>query len=513
MSHWIVVPFVLPAVTACGLVLLGSRPGLQRAVSLAAALVLLGVTVWLATRTQGGAVHVYAMGDWPAHIGIVFVLDALSALMLVLTATVAVASLWYATRGWDARGRHFHALFQFQLMGLNGAFLTGDLFNLFVCFELMLIASYGLLQHGGGPARRKAGIHYVVLNLVGSTLFLVAVSLLYRVAGTLNMADLALALAHAPDVHGPWVRAGALLLMVVFLLKGAIAPLYLWLPGTYRAASAPVAAIFSVLTKVGGYAVLRVGGIVFGDNAATEAIHAVVMPLALATVAVAAAGAIGSHCLGQLAAWLALGSSGTSVAAVGLFSENGVGGGLFYLVASTLGVAALFLLADAIRDARGSSADELRRAPRMHGAGGLALLFFVVATAVAGMPPLAGFLGKALILRGAGPLPWLWGVLLIASLFNLLSLARAGSRLFWSVSDERCDGQPAAAAWSRLLPIAALSVAIAAMTLAAGPVERFTRRAAAGVVEPARYVGEVLRASPGRWLPSPGAHAAEGETP
>jgi multicomponent K+:H+ antiporter subunit D len=492
VSHWIAAPFLLPAVTACLLVGLGGRLALQRAVSLASVTALLALTVSLALQSQEAGVQVYAMGDWPAHIGIVFVFDGLSALMLVLTAAVASAGLWYATLGWDARGRHFHALFHFQLMGLNGAFLTGDLFNLFVCFELMLIASYGLLQHGGGPVRRKAGIHYVVLNLVGSSLFLVAVSLLYRVAGTLNMADLALALAQAPAAHTPWVEAGALLLMVVFLLKGAIAPLHLWLARTYDAASAPVAAIFSVLTKVGGYTVLRVGSTVFGDSVAVEAIHAVVLPTALATVAVAALGAIGARSLGQLAAWLALGSSGTFVTAVGLFSERGVGGGLFYVVASTLAVAALFLLADAVRDARGSGADELRRAPRMHGAGGLGALFFVVAAAVAGMPPLAGFLGKALILIGAGPLPWLWAVILSASLLNIVALARAGSRLFWSVSDEPCDGRRDAAALPRLLPVAALGATILALSAVAGPVERFARRAAAVAVEPSGYVAEVL---------------------
>ena len=419
--------------------------------------------------------------------------------MVMLTATIATASLLYAVQGWDARGAHFHPLFHLQLMGLNGAFLTGDLFNLFVCFELLLIASYALLQHGGGAERPKFGIHYVVLNLIGSALFLIAVSILYRIAGTLNMADLAVALGNAPPAQAPWIRAGGLLLLVVFLLKAAAAPLYLWLPGTYGAASAPVTALFAVLTKVGVYAVARVYPVVFGASAAMDIVAAAVVPVALVTLACATLGAFAATTLTQLAVWLTLVSSATLLAAVGLFTTDGLGGALFYLLASTLATPALLLLADALGGARGSFGDRLCRAPRMHHAQGVGALFFVVAMAVAGMPPLAGFLGKMLILQGAGPAPWFWSVVLGASLLNLVALARAGTRLFWSAASDPCDGLPASVSALRLAPVLALTAVIVGLSIFAGPVDRYTRAAAVRVIEPANYLEAVLGADTLHW--------------
>ncbi|MBX9964575.1 MAG: monovalent cation/H+ antiporter subunit D [Burkholderiales bacterium] len=499
MSHWIVVPFLLPALTACVLLALRGNLPVQRVVSVVSTFVLLAVSAGLVAHASGGDVLVYAFGDWPARIGIAFVLDRLAALMIGLAAVVACASLLYAIQGWDSRGPHFHALFQFQLMGLNGAFLTGDLFNLFVCFELMLIASYALLQHGGGAQRLKAGLHYVVLNLLGSALFLVAAAILYRVGGTLNMADLAIVLAGAPPEHAPWIRAGALLLLAVFLLKAAAAPLYLWLPGTYGAASAPVACLFTVLTKVGVYAVARVALLVFGSSAAMEPIATVVLPAALVSLVCAALGAFAAVTLTQLASWLALGSSAMLLAAVGLFSVPGLSGGLYYLLASTLAVPALFLLADALAGARGSFGDRLCRAPRMHGAASIGALYFTVAVAVAGLPPLAGFLGKLSILQGAGPLPWFWAIVLGTSLLNLVALVRAGTRLFWSTDSGPGDGLPSSASMRRLGPVAFLVTAILALTILARPVDRYTREAAHNAVAPVTYIESVLGSTGVGW--------------
>ena len=510
MNHWIVVPFLLPALTACGLLLLRERLAMQRAVSVVSMLALLVVAAGLVHQAAGGDVGVYAFGDWPARIGIVFVLDRLSALMVCLTAVVACASLLHAVQGWDSRGAHFHALFHFQLMGLNGAFLTGDLFNLFVCFELMLIASYALLQHGGGAQRLQVGIHYVVLNLLGSALFLVAVSMLYRVGGTLNMADLAVALANAPPEQVPWIRSGGLLLVIVFLLKAAAAPLYLWLPGTYAAASAPVAGLFSVLTKVGVYAVARVAWVVFGASAVMEALAAIVLPAALVSLICAALGAFAAVTLTQLASWLALASSAMALAAVGLFSIAGLGGGLYYLLASTLAIPALFLLADALGGARGSFGDRLCRAPRMHGATAIGVLYFVVAVAVAGLPPLAGFLGKVSILQGAGAMPWVWAIVLCTSLLNLVALVRAGTRLFWSAAPDPCNGLPSAASAARLMPAALLVAAIMGLTIFAGPVDRYARRAAQDVGTPGDYVERVLETTALRWTIRVEPDTAEG---
>jgi multicomponent K+:H+ antiporter subunit D len=189
--HWVVMPVVLPLVAGCLALLVERRsPRAAASLSVLVTIALLGIAVYLATVAATGSVTTYLLGNWKAPFGIALALDRLAALLLVLTAIVAVASVLYARGGHDRRSPHFHALFQFQLMGLNGAFLTADLFNLFVFFEVLLIASYGLLLHGGGAARLRASIHYVVFNLAGSTLFLVAVAMLYGLTGTLNMADL-----------------------------------------------------------------------------------------------------------------------------------------------------------------------------------------------------------------------------------------------------------------------------------------------------------------------------------
>jgi hypothetical protein len=263
---WLAAPVLVPLVAAMLLVPITTRWPLARAVSLASVVAQLAVAVALVRVAAEGTVLVHRFGDWPVPFGIVFVADRLAALMLALTAALALPALAHAVRGEDREGAYFHTLFQLQLAGLNGAFLTGDLFTLFVFFEVLLIASYCLLVHGATPARVRWGMHYVVLNLVGSTLFLVAAGVLYGLLGTLNLAELARRVAAlAPEDVAP-VRVAALLLLTVFALKAALAPLHLWLPGTYAAAGASVAALFAIMTKVGVYAVLRVFGVVFGPG-------------------------------------------------------------------------------------------------------------------------------------------------------------------------------------------------------------------------------------------------------
>lgn len=501
MTHAPALPFLLPALTGCALLFLDGRIAHQRAVSLASSFAQLLLGAWLAWNVRDGGILSYAFGNWPSHLGIVFVVDPLSVTLICLTAIVAVPALWHATHGWDGRGPHFHALFHFQWMGLAGAFLAGDLFNLFVCFELMLIASYALLVHGGGPARFQAGLRYVVLNLVGSALFLVAVGLLYRVAGTLNLADLGVALAAAGPDDAPWIRAGGLLLTVVFLLKGALLPLSLWLPGTYLSAAAPVAAIFAVVTKVGAYAVLRVTPVAFGGTDVAPMIADIVWPLAIATVLLAAIGALAAVTLSQLAAWLALGSSASTLLGIGQFSAGAAAGGVFYSVAGTIALAALFLFGDVLTAARGGRwQDRLCRAPKVAQSGRLGGTFLIVAIAVAGLPPLAPFLGKALLLQGIGASAWGWGGVLIASLLTIVALARAGSRLFWAVDDAPCPGDPDAGTPGRLAPVFALIGALVVLTVAGGVVSDFVVRAVQTALSPSAYIDEVLGPERVRWV-------------
>ena len=435
--HWVVVPVVAPLM-AGALVLLLERHSraLARTVAIATVLGLLALAAALAVQAADGSVRAYLLGNWAAPFGISLALDRLAALMLVLTAIVGLAGLLYAGAGDAGRGAHFHALLLFQIAGLNGAFLTSDLFNLFVFFEVLLIASYGLLLHGGGGARLRAAIHYVAFNLTGSALFLIAVSLLYGVTGTLNMADLAVRVTQVGAADAVLLRVAAMLLLVVFCVKAALLPLYFWLPETYSAASAPAAALFAIMTKVGVYAIARVTTLVFGaDAGAAAAIAQPWLPaLALATLVLGAAGALAARRLRLLIAYLIVASAGTLLTAIGLGTPGTVAAGLFYLINSTVVAAAMFLLVDRIALARGELGDALEPAPLGVQRAAQGAAFFLFAVALAGLPPLAGFLGKALLLDAARETTMALGVWVVvtgAGLAVIVALARAGSTLFW----------------------------------------------------------------------------------
>ncbi|MCH2242646.1 MAG: monovalent cation/H+ antiporter subunit D, partial [Aquabacterium sp.] len=343
--HLIVLPIVLPLLAGAALLLVERhRPGWTPPLSLAATLGQALTALLLCGQASGGQVQAYLLGNWVAPFGIALALDRLAALMLVLTAIVAVAALLQARGRHEQRGAHFHALFQFQLMGLNGAFLTADLFNLFVFFEVLLAASYGLLLHGGGARRLRAAMHYVVFNLAASALFLIAVSLLYGLAGTLNMADLARKLPLLSGTPAVLAQSAMLLLVVVFAVKAALLPLYFWLPQTYAAATAPVAALFAIMTKVGVYAILRVTTLLAAGTGWAAMVQGPVTVLALATLLLAAAGALAAQTLRTLIAHLLIASVGTLLLGVGLGTPQALAAALFYLLNTTLAAAAWFLL-------------------------------------------------------------------------------------------------------------------------------------------------------------------------
>jgi multicomponent K+:H+ antiporter subunit D len=280
----------------------------------------------------------------------------------------------------------------------------------------------------------------VVLNLVGSALFLIALGLIYGVSGTLNMADLSTRVAASSGDSVPLLAAAGLLLLLVFALKAALLPLYFWLPRAYAAASASVAALFAIMTKVGIYAILRVGTLVFGAGAG-ELAHlgqAWLWPLALATVALGAIGALAARSLQLLLAYLVLVSAGTLLAAVAVGSPEAHAAALYYLLHSTWVAGGLFLLADLIARQRGDKGTALVQGPALEHPALLGALFFFGAVAVVGLPPLSGFLGKLLLLQAAPSLA-LWSVLLIGGFAALVAFSRAGSTLFWRVGESSLD--------------------------------------------------------------------------
>lgn len=494
-DHWLTLPILLPLLSGIALMFIaGVGLTIQRTLSMLSVMGLLGLSGILLTLAAGGDYHVYAVGDWPAPFGIVLVLDRLCALLLLLTAMVALGSLAYAIlRATDAQGSHFHPLFQLQLLGLNGAFLTGDLFNLFVFFEILLIASYGLLLHGGGPARTRAALHYVIINLVGSSLFLIGIGVLYGVTGTLNMADLALKIAAADPQHTALLRVGALLLLLVFALKAALLPLYFWLPEAYSSASGPVAALFAIMTKVGVYAIIRLFTLAFGPAAGGAAHVAVpwLLPLALATVVAGTLGMVASTDLRRLLAYFVIVSIGNLLTAVGLFSDQGLSAALVYLSHTTLLAAALFILADLMHVQRGNLSMKTTNPvaqPVLIGT-----LFFFAAIALTGLPPLSGFLAKLMILRAALDtdwMGWVWGIILSTSLLGIVALSRAGSSLLWKTDDETRSGERTSALV--VMPVVALLLCSPLLVLLGEAVSSFSAAAAQQLSQPRGYIKSVL---------------------
>ena len=489
MSHWIIAPILIPALAGMLLLLeVRERHRLRRMTGLLSGAALVAVGVVLIGQAWHGDITVYALGNWQAPFGIVLVLDRLSALMLLLTAVLAFPALLYASCGDDRRGPNFHALFQFQLMGINGAFLTGDLFNLFVFFEVLLIASYGLALHGQGPQRVKAGLHYVVLNLVGSALFLIALGLIYGTTGTLNMADFAVKAQALTGSDATLLRVAVLVLWVVFGLKAALFPLYFWLPATYANATAGVAALFAIMTKVGFYAILRVYALAFADGPFVGLGQPALWWLALGTLALACIGVLGARRLGALVAYLVVMSVGTLVASLAYGELGAIGPALYYLVHSTLICGALFLLVDLVARGRGEAGDSLKAGPQILDGGRLSLLFFVAAIAVVGLPPLSGFVGKVALLSVV-PEPFYWVLLLVAGLCGLIALSRAGSLVFWRTTGAGSGLRPAR---RHLLAVLWLMLAAPLMTIYAEPLLQFAGEVAAQLLAPEHYIHAVL---------------------
>lgn len=535
--HLVVVPVLLPLATAAGMLLLGEgRRATKAVVNTVSTGLGLAVAVALFLRVQAdgpAAFGIYLPGNWAVPYGIVLVADRLSALMAVLAGSVGLAALLYALARWQHAGVYFHVLFQLQLMGLYGAFLTADLFNLFVFFEVLLAASYGLLLHGGGAARVRAGLHYIAINLVASLLFLIGVAVLYGVTGTLNMADMASKLSLVPASDRGLLHAGAAILAIAFLAKAALWPLNFWLPPAYAAASAPAAAVFAILTKVGVYAVLRLWTLCFPPEAGASAGFGgdVLVWGGLATLAYGAIGMLASQQLARLAGYSVIASSGTLITAIGFDAPALSGGALYYLATSTLAGCALFLLAELLERARqaeegpqeiddggdrlptfvdnaprpGINLDDDERALTGRAIPAplafLGIAFTLCAMVVAGLPPLAGFVAKLSMLRALlelqGAAAWTLFALLIASgLAAATALVRVGMRHFWTADDRPAPRLRIA----ETLPIAALLGAAVALVALAEPMLGYTRATAEALHAPQHYTDAVMSARP---LPQP----------
>ncbi|NIE68332.1 monovalent cation/H+ antiporter subunit D [Burkholderia sp. Ax-1719] len=541
MNHALLLPILIPLFAAGAIVALPVRAKrLQRAINAVAIVALLPVAGFLTAHAAQGEIATYALGAWPAPFGIVLQLDRLGALMLLLTAVLACCCLLGTSSADARRGRYFRALFQFELMGLNGAFLAGDLFNLFVFFELLLIASYALLLHGGGTRRVRNGLHYLLMNLVGSSFFLIALGVLYGITGTLNMADMGERLAHLDPATLPLARFAGATLMLVFGLKAAVFPMSFWLPQAYRSAIGPVAALFAIMTKVGIYAMLRCDALVFGLGAG-GVLDAFMRDwawwLAIATIVFGALGALAVSSLKTTTGYLVLVSVGLLIAAITQQTPLAWSALLYYLISTTLCSGALFLLADTLEPEAVATTDTLEPAslealddaaaaaisPESDGAAVAAarathapwpsnvagVLYLVAAVGAAGLPPLSGFLGKAMVLA-ATPMSdavILWPAVLASSLLLIVALSRTGTRLLWAEPAARAAASAPARAprgsSAKLAACALLLGCVAAATLGAGSLRQYLDATAAQLFDRSAYVHAIL----------PAASAASAATP
>ncbi len=536
IDHLIIVPILLPLVSGAVMLLLNERRRfLKGAIGSATTFALLIVSIALlrqadlpAAGPDGSAVTVYRLGNWPAPFGIVLVLDRLAALMLVLTSVLGITSLLYSLARWHRAGPRFHTIFQLQLMGLNGAFLTGDLFNLFVFFEVLLAASYGLVLHGDGVGRVRAGLAYIAINLTGSFLFLIGASLAYGVAGTLNIADLAHRVPALAPGDAALFAAAAAVLGAAFLMKAGAWPLNFWLPTTYAAASAPAAAIFAIMSKLGVYVILRLWTLVFGPDAGSLAGFGGngLLVIGMLTMVFGTVGVLASQTLSRLAGCSVLISSGTVLAAISTGGGAVIGSALFYLVSSTLGLAALFLLVELVERLRGPGADVLAVTMEAYGEdedegddkeigvaipATVALLggsFIACALLLAGLPPLSGFIGKfgmmAAMLRSEGGTvqisTWLLiGLLTISGLATLIAMTRTGINSFWA----RMDDSVPRVRVIEMAPVLTLLLICLGLTIGGGPAMRYMEATTQALRAPQDYVTGVLSA------PMPGSNGGE----
>lgn len=542
MPHLSIAPILLPLLTACVLLFLSEhRLRTKTAVSLAAALLNLilavGLFQWTARGDAQGTYSVYLPSNWDVPFGIVLVLDRLSALMLLLVGVIGLMALLFAVARWHKAGAHFHPLFQIQLMGLNGAFLTGDLFNLFVFFEVMLAASYGLLLHGSGPARVKAGLHYLSVNLVASSLFLVGAAMIYGVVGSLNMADLAAKIPQVSAIDRPLLHAGCAILGVAFLTKAAMWPLNFWLVPAYSSASAPSGAIFALLTKVGVYVLLRLSTLWFSPQAGESAGFGSAWLVwgGMATLAFGALGMLASQRPARLAGYAVIVSSGTLMAMIGLGRPEVTAAALYYLPTSTFAIAAFFLLTELMDRSRsadpgvqrrpedeedhlpfaladldlqpGSNLDDdeelLIGQPIPASIALLGLAFICCTLLVAGLPPLSGFVGKFAMLSALLSTPetggtltavtWtLLGLVVLSGLFAMIALSRTGIRFFWAPVGRKAPVLNSV----EYLPVAVLVGLCVFFTVRAEPLMRYARDTAQVLYQPQGYIDAVLKTQP-----------------
>jgi multicomponent Na+:H+ antiporter subunit D len=490
MSWLVVAPVVLPLLAAAVLFLLRERLEAQRVVSTVSTAIGLTLAGLLLLRVSGAGIQVAQLGGWPAPFGISFVADHLSAIMVLINGIMGCAVAVYALRDIDAARERlgYHAVFQVLLGGINGAFLTGDLFNLYVWFEVLLISSFVLLTLGNGREQLVGGVKYVAVNLVSSLLFLAATGLVYGATGTLNLADLAL---KVPQAQPGLIVAISMLFLVAFGIKAAVFPLFFWLPASYHTPPVAVSAIFAgMLTKVGVYALIRMFTLVFIGDVGTT--HTILLWIATLTMITGVLGAAAQNEFRKVLSFHIISQVGYMVLGLALYTPLGLAGAVFYLVHHIIVKGNLFLVSGLARYTGGSfELDRLGGLYRYRPL--LSVLFLIPAFSLAGFPPLSGFWAKLVVIQAGLAVEafLVVGVALVVGLLTIYSMTKIWQGAFWSPAPE---GTVLAGPLPRLMlaPVVALALLTLVIGFWSGPFIALAEAAARELLDPAGYVAAVL---------------------
>jgi multicomponent Na+:H+ antiporter subunit D len=486
----LLVPILLPLATAIVLLSIPHRPRVARTVAFAGALGVLAGGIALFAKVEGQGIQVLQIGDWPAPFGITLVADLFSAALVVMVGVIGAVVTGHAFSGVDPRREalRYHSLVHVLLMGVSGAFLTGDVFNLYVWFEVLLIASFVLMGLYRTRAQLQAAFIYVALNLLSSAVLLTAIGLLYGQAGTLNFADLA---QTWPERRTPALDAAlATLFLGAFGVKAGLFPLFFWLPASYPTLPAAVGALFAgLLTKVGVYALIRVFTLVF--PAGPPWLSMLVLALSAATMVVGLVGAVAERDFRRVLSFNLVGHIGLTTIGIGLATPAALGGSILYLFHHMLVITNLFLVSGLFLRLRRTT--EFSALGGMYGRHGLAAALAIVPVfSLAGVPPLSGFIAKLAILEAVFEADhyWMGAAVLLVSLLTLLSMARLWDESFAKPASSEADVAPLTRAM--LAPVAVLTTLIVAVTFAAEPLVEVSNRAAEQLFQREAYVRAVL---------------------
>ncbi len=497
MTVLLIAPVILPLLGAGLSVILGRSRRLQRAIALSILVTVAGVAVALLVEVDRNGPVSTQSGGWAAPVGITLVADRLSAIMLAVASLMLVAVLVYAIGQPGAERNHvgFQSVYLVLAAGVAAAFLTGDLFNLFVSIEMMLTASYVLITLGGRLDQVRSGMTYVVISLLASVLFVAMLAFVYASTGTMNMADLATKIADLPD----GLRSAlAVLMLVVFGIKAAIFPLFFWLPDSYPTAPSPVTAIFAgLLTKVGVYAIIRTQTLLFPEDTRPGPL---LLAIAGATMLVGVLGAIAQGDVKRILSFQIISHIGYMMMGLGLFTVGGLAAAVLYTIHHIVAKTGLFLTGGLIEHAGGSS-----RLTRLGGmvrtAPVIAVLFLVPAFSLVGVPPFSGFVAKVALVDAASDRAayGVMGVAVLVSLLTLYSLMKIWISVFWSPAteplasppDSPADSEPLGGPLLMVLPTAVLAALTLAIGLAAGPLYDLSLRAAGDLLDPSDYLAVV----------------------